>query len=111
MYSEPIAVSESAKKYIQNLCATEQKSGLRLEVIGGGCAGFSYDYSFVDDGPIDSNDVVVDLDDYKFVVDGTSLMYVIGTIVDYEKKIGQSGLVIKNPNAVSSCGCGESFSV
>lgn len=108
---DPITVSESAKQYIQKLCASENKSGLRLEVIGGGCAGFSYDYSFVDDSPIDQNDVIVSLDDCMFVVDSTSLIYVIGTIVDYEKKIGQSGLVIKNPNAVSSCGCGESFSV
>ena len=108
---DPITVSESAKTYIEQLCQSEGKAGLRLEVVGGGCAGFSYDYSFVDDNPADQTDVVIDLGNTKFVVDGTSLLYVIGTIVDYEKKIGQSGLVIKNPNATSSCGCGESFGI
>ena len=57
-------------------------------------------------------DGVIDLNnDKKLVVDGMSLMYVIGTVLDYEQKLGSSTLVFKNPNEVSSCGCGKSFSV
>jgi len=72
---------------------------------------FSYEYNFLDED-IKPFDGVINLnDDKKLVVDGMSLMYVIGTVLDYEQKLGSSTLVFKNPNEVSSCGCGKSFSV
>jgi len=105
-----ITLTDSAKNYLLNACKSENKNAIRLEVVGGGCAGFSYNYSFEENK--DPLDISVPLDElHEFVLDNTSLMYVIGTVLDYEHKLGSSSLVIKNPNEVSSCGCGKSFSI
>ena len=107
----PVSVTETAKNYLLDSCITANKPGIKIQVKGGGCAGFSYEYNFLDED-IKPFDGVIDLnDDKKLVVDGMSLMYVIGTVLDYEQKLGSSTLVFKNPNEVSSCGCGKSFSV
>jgi iron-sulfur cluster insertion protein len=105
-----IKITEKAKNYLLNSCISAQKPAIKLQVKGGGCAGFSYEYTYED--TIDSFDEHIQLDDqHTFVLDSMSLMYVLGTVVDYEEKLGSSSLVIKNPNEVSSCGCGKSFSV
>jgi len=105
-----VNLTEKARDYLLNACLLEKRDTIRLEVIGGGCAGFSYKYDFTD--KIEPLDMIVDLDEsHKFAVDNTSLMYVIGTEIDYEQKLGSSSLVIRNPNETSSCGCGKSFSV
>ena len=107
----PVSVTETAKNYLLDSCITANKPGIKIQVQGGGCAGFSYEYNFLDED-IKPFDGVIDLNnDKKLVVDGMSLMYVIGTVLDYEQKLGSSTLVFKNPNEVSSCGCGKSFSV
>ena len=109
--NQPVSVTETARNYLIDSCITANKPGIKIQVKGGGCAGFSYEYNFLDEA-IKPFDGVVDLnDDKKLVVDGMSLMYVIGTVLDYEQKLGSSALVFKNPNEVSSCGCGKSFSV
>jgi len=109
--NQPVSVTETARNYLIDSCINANKPGIKIQVKGGGCAGFSYEYNFLDEA-IKPFDGVVDLnDDKKLVVDGMSLMYVIGTVLDYEQKLGSSALVFKNPNEVSSCGCGKSFSV
>lgn len=109
--NQPVSVTETARNYLIDSCITANKPGIKIQVKGGGCAGFSYEYNFLDEA-IKPFDGVVDLNDQKkLVVDGMSLMYVIGTVLDYEQKLGSSALVFKNPNEVSSCGCGKSFSV
>ena len=109
--NQPVSVTETARNYLIDSCITANKPGIKIQVKGGGCAGFSYEYNFLDEA-IKPFDGVVDLsDDKKLVVDGMSLMYVIGTVLDYEQKLGSSALVFKNPNEVSSCGCWKSFSV
>jgi iron-sulfur cluster insertion protein len=106
----PIELTEKAKKYLLDSCVSANKSAIKLQVKGGGCAGFSYQYSFED--TVNEFDEIINLDEqHKFVLDSLSLMYVLGTVVDYEEKLGSSSLVIKNPNESSSCGCGKSFSV
>jgi len=105
-----VTITEPAKNYLLNACSSEKSKAIRLEVIGGGCAGFSYKWELSEHkDPLDS---VVPLDDtHNLIVDDMSLMYVIGTEIDYEQKLGSSSLVIRNPNESSSCGCGKSFSV
>ena len=105
-----VTITESAKNYLLDACFSEKSSAIRLEVVGGGCAGFSYKWELSDKkDPLDS---VIPLDDtHELIVDDMSLLYVIGTEIDYERKLGSSSLVIKNPNETSSCGCGKSFSV
>ena len=103
-------LTETAKNYLLNACFSENSKSIRLEVIGGGCAGFSYKWELSDKkDPMDS---IVPLDaSHELIVDDMSLMYVIGTEIDYEQKLGSSSLVIRNPNETSSCGCGKSFSI
>ena len=111
MTNEPVTLTSNARKYLLDSCLSADKPGIKIQVKGGGCAGFSYEYNFLNEA-IKPFDGVVDLsDDKKLVVDGMSLMYVIGTVLDYEQKLGSAALVFKNPNEVSSCGCGKSFSV
>ena len=105
-----ISITESASKQIKDLCESNDKWGVKLSVKGGGCAGFSYDWNFIDsESDILSDDEVFDVDSKKFIVDGMSLMFVLGTRLDYKKEIFGSSFVFENPNAKSSCGCGTSF--
>lgn len=107
-----ISLTDSAKNQIKDLCISNNKWGIRLAVKGGGCAGFTYDWSFVEDeSQIEKLDAVIAIDDKKFIVDGVSVMYVLGTRLDYKKEIFGSSFVFENPNATSSCGCGTSFAI
>ena len=85
----PIELTERAKNYLLNSCISAQKSAIKLQVKGGGCAGFSYEYTFEE--VVNDFDEIVHLDDkHSFVLDSLSLMYVLGTIVDYEYLGGDS---------------------
>lgn len=107
-----ISITESAKKQLKDLCESNQKWAVKLSVKGGGCAGFTYDWSFLDnETQLDTLDEVIDVDSKKFVVDGVSVMYVLGTQLDYKKEIFGSNFVFSNPNVTSKCGCGTSFAV
>lgn len=86
--------------------------GVFLEVVGGGCAGFSYKYSAVDSMPEFDVHHIYDLDgDHYFIVESDSMPFVAGSTLEYVDEIGNSSLVIRNPLEVSSCGCGNSFAV
>ena len=105
-----ISVTEKAKLYLAEQLNNNNYRFVRLSVKGGGCAGFSYDYSFTNEK--DSFDFKVDIDENRgFLVDGTSLMYVIGTELDYITDLAGSALKLRNPNETSSCGCGKSFAI
>ena len=83
-------------------------AALRLGVIGGGCSGFSYSMQFENEkGPMDKE---FEFDGLKLIVDGTSMMYLNGTTVDYLETLEASGFKFENPNVKSTCGCGSSFS-
>jgi iron-sulfur cluster insertion protein len=85
----------------------EEQMGLRLRVVGGGCSGFTYDLYF--DAPADA-DKIFDSNGLKLVVDQMSLMYLMGTEVDYVEGLQGAGFKFQNPNVKSTCGCGSSFS-
>jgi len=86
----------------------EDSYALRVKVVGGGCSGFSYDLYFDQaqdtDHHFESNDVAL-------VCDQMSLMYLMGTTVDYVEGLQGAGFKFNNPNVKSTCGCGSSFSV
>jgi iron-sulfur cluster insertion protein len=83
--------------------------GLRLRVIGGGCAGFSYDLYFEDTPtPMDEE---FEARGVKMYVDPLSFQYLDGTEIDYVEGLHGSGFKFNNPNVTSTCGCGSSFSV
>ena len=77
--------------------------------VGGGCAGFKYDWSF--DDIIQDSDEHVDFDGFTLLLDRSSLLYLTGMTIEYKQQIFGSFLELQNPNATSSCGCGESFGV
>jgi iron-sulfur cluster insertion protein len=86
----------------------ETNMALRLRVVGGGCAGFSYDLYFDEPAEVDRQFEVAGV---KCVVDEMSLMYLVGTEIDYVEGLQGAGFKFQNPNVKSTCGCGSSFSV
>jgi iron-sulfur cluster assembly protein len=102
-------LTEAAKQQINTLCKENECYAISLNLKGGGCAGFEYDWSTVAQQDIDSKDIVLDAGEGKFVVGATSIMFLIGTEVDYVKSLIGSNFEIRNPNAKSACGCGVSI--
>jgi iron-sulfur cluster insertion protein len=88
--------------------AIESNMALRLRVVGGGCAGFSYDLYFDEPAEVDRQ---FEVQGVKCVVDEMSLMYLVGTEIDYVEGLQGAGFKFQNPNVKSTCGCGSSFSV
>jgi iron-sulfur cluster insertion protein len=80
--------------------------GLRVRVVGGGCHGFSYALGFDD---LKDTDSILEIDGVRFFVDRFSAPYLMGAEVDYLDGLMGAGFKISNPNAKSTCGCGESF--
>ena len=106
-------ITDSAKQQIENLLSKNtDKYAVSLAVLGGGCAGFKYDWGFADTKEsVADGDHTEDWHTGKFVVDETSMMYVIGTKIDFVEETFGSQFEISNPNSTASCGCGESFGV
>ena len=104
-----INLTDSAKNHLKKLAQDNNKKYVRLEVKGGGCAGFRYDWSF--DDIIQDTDEYIIFDGFTLLLDSASILYLTGMTIEYKKEIFGSFLELKNPNATSSCGCGESFGV
>src|SRR5688500_19691457 len=83
--------------------AIEGNMALRLRVVGGGCAGFSYDLYFDEPAEVDRQ---IEIQGVKVVVDEMSLMYLVGTEIDYVEGLQGAGFKFNNPNVKSTCGCG-----
>jgi iron-sulfur cluster assembly accessory protein len=105
-----LSLSERAARRINDIMAGEPTgSMLRISVNGGGCSGFSYAFE-VDRAP-QEDDILIERDGAKVVVDQVSLQYMEGSTIDFvDDLIGQS-FKIENPHATASCGCGTSFSM
>jgi iron-sulfur cluster assembly accessory protein len=109
--SEPqVTISDSAAKRIATILGSDPgKTALRVSVEGGGCSGFSYKFDLVNDQTDD--DLVIEKNDAKVLIDSMSLIYMAGSEIDFvDNLLGQS-FQIANPNAVASCGCGTSFAI
>ena len=109
---ELFELTESARTQMSNLLVRNPgKYAVSLAVLGGGCAGFKYDWGFADSAEqIQKDDVVVEWEGGRVVVDAMSVMYVAGTRVDWKEEVFGAQFEISNPNATASCGCGTSFS-
>jgi iron-sulfur cluster assembly protein len=108
-----IKVSEIAKKKISLMMKEEgfspKSDFVRVGVKSGGCSGLSYELNF--DNSKQDSDIVFEDNDVKIVVEKRSVLYLAGTILDYEGGLNGKGFVFNNPNAQRTCGCGESFSL
>ena len=105
-----IVVTAKAARRIATLRVQEQADNalLRIAVSGGGCSGFQYGFSF--DDQRNEDDVVFERDGVGVVVDGVSLDLLNGAEIDFVEDLMGAYFQVRNPNAASSCGCGNSFS-
>ena len=85
------------------------KINLRVYVTGGGCSGFQYGFTF--DESVDQEDTCISKNGAQLVVDPLSMQYIAGSTIDYVEDLSGSKFIVKNPNATTTCGCGESFSI
>ena len=106
-----INLSDRAAAKVKALIALEGDDSLRLRVFitEGGCNGFSYGFTFDDD--VADDDALVENDGVVMIVDAMSYPYLEGSDVDYVEDLSGSQFVVVNPNAASTCGCGNSFSI
>jgi iron-sulfur cluster assembly protein len=108
-----ISISEKAKGKIKDLMNADKISlehgFVRVGVQGGGCSGLSYQLDF--DTQLKDSDQVFEDKGVKIVVDKKSILYLVGTELDYSDGLNGKGFQFHNPNASRTCGCGESFAV
>lgn len=104
----PPKVTERAFARLAEIGAARQGQALRVAVEGGGCSGFQYDIRL--DGPAE-DDLILEGNGEKVVVDAISLPFLTGAVIDFSEELIGARFVIDNPNASSSCGCGTSFSM
>jgi iron-sulfur cluster assembly protein len=100
--------AEKVREFLAAAQADMSLAGLRVGVRGGGCSGFQYQLAF--DEQRDGDEVFED-HGLKLLVDGPSLQYVHGSVIDYEESLQGAGFKVNNPNVVAACGCGSSFRV
>ena len=107
-----ISVTDKAKGKISELLKQEgrtEQHNVRVSVKGGGCSGLMYDLDF--DDKINTADQVFEDKGVKILVDKKSLLYLLGTTLDFSDGLNGKGFQFINPNASRTCGCGESFAV
>lgn len=105
----PIFLTELAIGAIKDAIASDGNTGdgIRISVVGGGCAGYQYNLDFEQEERI--GDIVLDFGGLKIYLDSISSEYLKGTVIDYVKGLQGAGFKFINPNARRTCGCGSSF--
>jgi iron-sulfur cluster assembly accessory protein len=103
-------LTDKAKAQLVRLCNDNNVWAISLNLKGGGCAGFEYEWGTVySEHETQKGDYIIDAgDNAKLCISAQSLMFLVGTEIDYVESIVGSNFEIKNPNAQSSCGCGVS---
>jgi len=106
-----LSITEDAKIRIREILSNSEKDkvGVRIAVSEGGCAGYSYEMTYVDN--VIPNDELIDEGDVKVFIDPAAIMFLLGSTMDFKSDKFKSGFVFINPNETERCGCGESFSV
>lgn len=110
---DPIVMtfSDSAAGKVKALIVEEDNENLKLRVFvtGGGCSGFEYGFTFDED--VEEDDTQIVKDGVALLIDALSFQYLAGSVIDYKEDLQGSRFVVANPNAVTTCGCGNSFSI
>ena len=108
--SAPVDVSDTAARRIAWVLAQDEYKGrmLRISVSGGGCSGFQYGFTFDEDRT--DADLVIERDGARILIDDVSLDLLRGSVIDYVEDMIGASFAIRNPQAKSACGCGNSFS-
>ena len=105
-----VSVTEKALEQIRSIRERESLGShvLRVSVVGGGCSGMSYRMGFVENA--NPNDHLIEEGGVRVAIDPKSLLYLQGTVIDFQDDLNGKGFTFINPNAKKSCGCGSSFS-
>ncbi|NBD29609.1 MAG: iron-sulfur cluster assembly accessory protein [Alphaproteobacteria bacterium] len=104
---QAVTLTPKATEQIAKLMRRDHKSGLRIGVKKGGCAGMEYTMDYADE--IDPNDEVVEQDGARVMIAPMAQMFLFGTEIDYEVSLLEAGFKFRNPNVEDACGCGESI--
>ncbi len=106
----PILFTDAAAAKVRSLIEEENNDALmlRVYVTGGGCSGFQYGFSFEEEASED--DTRIEKGGVTLVIDPMSFQYLMGATIDFAEDLEGAHFIIRNPNAVSTCGCGSSFS-
>ena len=104
-------ISDSAANKVRTLIQEEENNNLKLRVFvtGGGCSGFEYGFTFDED--VEDDDTRIDKEGVTLLIDALSYQYLAGSVVDYKEDLQGSRFTVENPNAITTCGCGNSFSL
>lgn len=110
-HARGVRVTDSAFRRLAEIIAEDGGANLalRVSVSGGGCSGFQYGFTL--DDTVLEDDVVIERDGVKVVIDTTSLELLAGAEIDFVEELAGAAFRIRNPNATSSCGCGNSFAI
>ena len=108
---DPIIFTDRAAGKVAELIAEEGNPELKLRVFvqGGGCAGFPYGFTF--DEVANDDDATMTKNGVSLLIDPISYQYLVGAEIDYKEDLQGAQFVIRNPNAITTCGCGSSFAV
>lgn len=106
----PLIFTDSAAAKVRELIEEEGNDQLKLRVFvqGGGCSGFQYGFTF--DEEVNEDDTTMEKGGVTLLIDAMSYQYLVGAEIDYKEDLQGAQFVIKNPNAMTTCGCGSSFS-
>lgn len=108
-----IAVTDAAAAYIREAALRQGKeAGVRLRILAGGCSGLEYNIDLIEVGePVRDGERDLTSNGIRLLVDLKSSIYVTGSSIDYTSTLLRRGFSINNPNATSTCSCGDSFGV
>jgi iron-sulfur cluster assembly accessory protein len=105
---EIVTLTENAQDKINELCSKDGIDAVTLNMKGGGCAGFEYTWGTATNAELEEDEEIIDTGAGKLAIGQASIMFLIGTTIDYKNEVFGSMFDIQNPNAKSSCGCGVS---
>ena len=109
MINQEFKLSKEAIDRIKFLLKNEKNSYFRVSVLGGGCSGFQYDFSFVNSP--NNDDLIFKDNGINYLVDKVSMNFLNGSTLQYVSELAGAYFKIENPNATANCGCGTSFSI
>ena len=107
----PIIFTEAAARRAKALIEEDGNPDLKLRafISGGGCSGFEYGFTFDED--VEDDDTQIEILGVTLVVDAMSYQYLVGAQIDFKQDLQGSRFIVTNPNAETTCGCGNSFSI
>ena len=105
----PVKVTDRTFARLAEIAVDGTPKALRVAVLGGGCSGFQYEFQLEDAAAVD--DLVIEQDGQRVLVDPESLPFLSGSVIDFKDELIGARFAVENPNATSTCGCGTSFSV